>query len=111
MSAGGIGNQETESRLLPEGSGVGLGRLPGVTGAACAESIRGESWETQGHPPFRGGNCSSGIGKCPLGVGAAHSSHDGKDNITLHERRGRTFAAFLKEGKAGRVLFGGSICP
>ncbi len=47
MFGGWLGNQGRKSRFLPEDSGIGMNRLLGVPGMACAESIRNEPWEIQ----------------------------------------------------------------
>lgn len=84
--------------LLPEVRGSGRERLPGVAGVACGQGVRGAAWETQREPPIRRGNHVQ-RGTRSLGVGRAQGSGDGRDSITLHERRGQTSTAPLgKEG-------------
>lgn len=88
--------------ILPQGPEVEAERLPGVTGVACGQGVRGEAWETQDAFPSRGGNRVQ-RGMRVLGVGWARSSDDGEDSITPPERRGP--ASIAPVGKEGRSAF------
>lgn len=62
---------------VPEVHASGAGRLPGVTGTACEESVRREPWETPDASPDRRGNHASWHERRGWGVGAVHGSEEG----------------------------------
>jgi hypothetical protein len=61
LAAGRIGNQEQETRVVPEDSGIGMDWLPGVPGMACAESILVNHGRSGQDPRLWHGNHPSGV--------------------------------------------------
>jgi len=105
-------------------SGNGISWPPGVAGAACMESVRGEAWEIRVRPPVPGrsvierpsvgptfsgnpdGVLALGVRKPHPEVGMARSSDDGRDSITLQERRGHTSSTPVRETRVDAFPLG-----
>jgi len=106
--------QETHNRdegrgsrdsLVPKGCADGAGRLPGVTGTACGESVRREPWETLGMSPTRRGNQARWRGMHDWGVGAARMSVEGGQ---CHRSKGAVLPrSFLERRGLGPSSAGG----
>jgi hypothetical protein len=94
-------NRQGSECLVWEVAGNGTIRSVGVSGMACREGWMSEAWETHYVSLTHDGKHASRRAMHDVGVGAAHSSHDAKDNITLAEQRGRTSAALLFVAEAG----------
>jgi len=81
---------------VAEGPAGGAGRLPGVPGTACGESVRREPWETPGTSPYRRGDRAIWHGKRARGVGAVRTSGEGGQR---HRSKGAALPRRFLEGR------------